>query len=121
MSLLLLVGAGLFLGSLQNLRNVDSGFDTSQVLVVCDRSARGRIRTEQLTRSRPRPSTLHAIPGVESASLSLYSLLGGSTSSGSVQVEGYTFAENEDRDTEKVDLDLAVLRDRRHAPPKAAD
>ncbi len=103
LSLMLLVGAGLFLRSLQNLRHVDWGFDTSHVLVAGIDPRGAGFTSEQLTPLYQRVlERVDAIPGVQSASLSIYSLLGGSTRTNSVDVEGYTYAEGEDHDVEQV-------------------
>jgi predicted permease len=105
MSLVLLIGAGLFLRSLQNLRNIAWGFDTSHVLVVGIDPRGAGIEREQLAPLYQRLlERVEAIPGVQSASISLYSLLGGSTRSGGIEVEGYTFAEGEDADTEQIEV-----------------
>lgn len=105
MSLLLLIGAGLFLRSLQNLRNVDWGYDTEHVLVAGIDPRGAGIAREQLAPLYQRLiERVEAIPGVQSASISLYSLLGGSTRSGGIEIEGYTFADGEDPDTEQVQV-----------------
>ncbi len=105
MSLVLLIGAGLFLRSLDNLRNVDWGFDTEHVLVAgIDPRGAGFEREQLAPLYRRLLERVEAIPGVGSASISLYSLLGGSTRSGGIEVEGYTFADGEDPDTEQIEV-----------------
>jgi predicted permease len=75
LSLLLLIGAGLFIRSLQNLRQVDVGFEQEQVLVLkleptaSDRTMEGRMATRYNDLLR----RIEAIPGVLRASLVGYS------------------------------------------------
>jgi putative ABC transport system permease protein len=72
LSLVLLVGAGLFGRTLYNLRQFDSGFDPSGVLLV-DLPARGLPSPHELL------AAIHRIPGVSSASVSTHTPLSGST------------------------------------------
>ncbi|MBO0719804.1 MAG: ABC transporter permease [Blastocatellia bacterium] len=90
LSLLLLVGAGLFVRSLFNLRNVDAGFDQRNVLLF-------KLLTDSVgyRKDDPRLANLYreveekvyAIPGVRAASFSLYSFNQGSTY-GPISVSG---------------------------------
>jgi predicted permease len=91
MSLLLLVGAGLFLRTLDNLKRVDVGFDSRNLLMFhldpslnrydADRSA--QIFHQVLER-------LSSLPGVRSAALTRTTLLSGSTSTSSMWRQGQT-------------------------------
>jgi len=90
MSLLLLVGAGLFVRSLVNLRDLDPGFLRENVLLV--RTGAGsigykgqRIRTfeERLLDASSR------LPGVRVASLANITPLEGSRWNGDLTVQGY--------------------------------
>jgi putative ABC transport system permease protein len=72
LSLVLLVGAGLFGRTLHNLRRSDSGFNPSDVLIV-DLPARGLPPVSALL------DAMHQVPGVLSASVSTHTPLGGST------------------------------------------
>ena len=81
-SLVLLIAAGLFLRTLQNLRNVDVGFDTRNLVVFRispmlnqydDARTRG-LYAQMLER-------LRSLPGVRSVALSNHPLLGGSRNS----------------------------------------
>jgi predicted permease len=90
LSLLLLVGAGLFVRSLANLRDLDPGFLRENVLLV--RTSAGsigykgqRIRTfeERLLDASSR------LPGVRVASLASITPLEGSRWNGDISVEGY--------------------------------
>ena len=91
MSLVLIVGAGLFLQTLENLKRVDVGFDSRNLLMFnvnpgvnrydVDRSA--QIFRQVLER-------MSALPGVKSAGLTRTMLLSGSTSTSSMWKQGQT-------------------------------
>jgi predicted permease len=96
LSLLLLVGAGLFVRSLANLRDLDPGFLRENVLLV-DTSAgpigykgqRIRIFEERLLDAAGR------LPGVRVASLASLTPLQGSRWNGDIAVQGYQFKPDE--------------------------
>jgi predicted permease len=91
LSLVLLIGAGLFVRSLRNLMGVDAGFERGRVMLVSisphllglDKARLGDLYRRLVER-------LEAVPGVRSASLSLYSLLGSSATRSSISLPGYT-------------------------------
>ena len=93
MSLVLLVGAGLFLNTLRNLRSVDVGFDTANLMLFrvnpqlnrYDKTRTASLYDEMLRR-------LGSIPGARSVSLSVPALLSGSTSSTDIFIEGHDYA-----------------------------
>ncbi len=97
LSTILLVAAGLFARSLLNLRNLDPGFRTANLLAFgVDPAlngysqARGQaLYTELLER-------LRRLPGASSAAAAAVPVLSNSARSGSVTVEGYRAAEGED-------------------------
>jgi predicted permease len=90
LSLVLLVGAGLFVRSLRNLMSVDPGFDREALLQV-------EINPRLLALSEPRLLDLYrrledrmaALPGVRSVSLSLDGLLGTHVRAEDFSVPGY--------------------------------
>ena len=90
-SLLLLVGAGLFVRTLHNLKNVEAGFRPEGVLTMRvnppETAARGErlldLWNEVLAR-------VGGLPGVRSASLSAFSPLDGSGRGTAVEVSGFT-------------------------------
>ncbi len=91
LSLMLLVGAGLFLGSFRNLLTTDLGFSVHNVLLARAGTMEANIPKEQ----RPRVygeivERLRAIPGVVAASSSVNTPIGGSTWNNFVEPEGYT-------------------------------
>ncbi|HTI38639.1 MAG TPA: ABC transporter permease [Vicinamibacterales bacterium] len=91
LSLVLLVGAGLFLRTLTNLRRVDIGFDPHDILLVrLTPATSGYNQPRSVELFRTLIDRLGAIPGVRAASLSQPALLSGSTSSTGIFVEGDT-------------------------------
>jgi predicted permease len=97
LSLLLLIGAGLFIRSLRNLRTLDPGFRASRLIsFTVDPALNGYDRPATRSVFKNLHQTLLAIPGVESASLSRIRLLDGNRSSSTVSVEGYRAKDGED-------------------------
>jgi len=98
LSLLLLIGAGLFIRSLQRLKSLDAGFQQDNVLLsMIDPVAAGH-KEERLTNTYIRLlEALSALPGVRSASLSQQTFRTGSSMTCCLSVEGYTPQPNEDR------------------------
>jgi predicted permease len=97
LSLLLLIGAGLFIRSLQNLRNLNPGFRTSNLIsFAVDPVLNGydKPRAREFLKSLQR--SLETIPGVQSVALSRIRLLDGNQSSSTVSVEGYRAKDGED-------------------------
>jgi predicted permease len=91
-SIVLLIGAGLFLRTIQNLRQVDVGFDASNLVMFriapqlngYDESRTYLLYQHLLERFR-------AVPGVASATLSQPALLSGSVNQTSIFVQGRTY------------------------------
>ncbi|PYV07949.1 MAG: multidrug ABC transporter substrate-binding protein, partial [Acidobacteria bacterium] len=97
LSLLLLIGAGLFTRSLRNLATLDPGFQTHNVIAFSIdptlngySKERGKLFYEQLT------ERLRAIPGVEAAGLGLVRILADDEWDSSIAVEGYQAKPGED-------------------------
>jgi putative ABC transport system permease protein len=91
LSLMLLVGAGLFLGTLRNLLSTDLGFNRHNVLLVPADMMQANVPREQRTRVyRDIVERLRAIPGVASASSSMVTPISGSTWNEDVNPEGYS-------------------------------
>jgi predicted permease len=91
LSLLLLIVAGLFLRSLQNLRGQDLGFRPEGVLIVeIDPQGGGYSPGQLQGLYRDLVERMEALPGVESASLSLFSPLARYTWRTDASVEGYS-------------------------------
>jgi predicted permease len=98
LSLLLLIGAGLFLRSLKNLSNLGPGFPVERLVGFNIDPSRGgytpersKIYYQQLT------SALSSIPGVESVGLASMRIIENNEWDSSMTVEGYTPAKPEDR------------------------
>ena len=90
LSLLLLVGAGLFTRSLLNLRKLDPGFRTANLVVFnidASRNGYSQPRVHQLYEEMQQ--RLASVPGVASASLAEIVPLSGDASTNSIHVEGY--------------------------------
>lgn len=90
-SLTLLVGAGLFVRSLANLRKVDLGFKRENVLLFSvdpQLAAYQRDKVPQIYNQLL--EQLATIPGVQSVSLSRQGLLNGGGTTGGIRVPGYT-------------------------------
>ena len=90
-SLALLVGAGLFLKTLANLRGVDVGFNPEQVLLFQMDSARSGYDPEASAALYARVRDgVRALPGVRSVTTAQTALLGGGVWMSTVHVEGGT-------------------------------
>jgi predicted permease len=91
LSLLLLIGAGLFVQSLDNLKGLNPGFHTENLLSF---AVNPTINGYPLERSREFYRQLHdrlqQIPGVANAALAIMPLLDNNEWDNSVMVEGYT-------------------------------
>lgn len=97
LSLVLLVGAGLFARSLLKLEREDLGFNRENVLLVdIDPRLAGYKPTELSALYRQLLDRLGAMPGVRAASIATYSPLSGSGRSSSIAVPGYTPPPDED-------------------------
>ena len=92
-SIVLLVGAGLFLRTLQNLRQVDVGFNPQNLVLFRVNPQLNRY-DEQRTRAfyDDLLERLRAVPGVRAATTSDPPLLSGSMSSTSIFVQGRTYS-----------------------------
>ena len=91
MSLVLLIGAGLFLRTLYNLRSVEIGFNTNNLLIFRINPAGNRYEASRITQLYERAHTeLSALPGVRSAAFTRMTLLSGGESITSFFVQGQT-------------------------------
>jgi hypothetical protein len=89
LSLLLLIGAGLFLRSLQNLDNLDTGFRRTQIVTIDIDPGRNGYKGQRLRDFYERlRETAENAPGVLSASLASITPLAGSRWNQDVSVEG---------------------------------
>jgi predicted permease len=97
LSLVLVVGAGLFVGSLRNLKSLDAGFSRENVLLAklnpgkagYDNARRAEFYKQLLERTK-------RIPGIRSASLSWFTPIAGGGVDLQASVEGHTLQPSED-------------------------
>ena len=90
LSLLLLIGAGLFIRSLRNLKDLDPGFHTVNLLEFpIDPTKNGYKPERSLDFYRQLRENLNAIPGVESSALAIMAVLSGDEWDSSIAVEGF--------------------------------
>jgi predicted permease len=91
LSLVLLIGAGLFTQTLINLQNVDLGFNRENLVTFGLNPRPNNYKGEQITQLYKRLlERIEAIPGAQSATLSQYPLLSGSRDDSPISVEGQT-------------------------------
>jgi predicted permease len=96
LSLLLLIGAGLFTRSLVNLRSLHPGFETERLLAFAvDPSLNGYDLEKRFALFERIQQELQAEPGVGSASMASEALMTDSNSSSTVAVKGYEAKEAE--------------------------
>ena len=96
LSLLLLVGAGLFLRTLSNLQNQDYGFERTHLLLAeFDAKLAGYKPSQAPTLHQQLIERLSALPGVQSAALCLTPPISGGNWSSSFKPQGYTPAPKE--------------------------
>ncbi len=97
LSLLLLIGAGLFTRSLANLRGLNPGFEPERLLAfTLDPALNGYPLERRLTLFKEIQDETAAEPGVVSVSLASEPLLTDSNTSSTVRVEGYQAKDDED-------------------------
>jgi predicted permease len=76
LSLLLLIGAGLFIRSLRNLKDLDPGFHTTNLLAFkVDPTLNGYKRDRSLAFYRHLKETMDGLPGIQSSSLAVVPVL----------------------------------------------
>jgi predicted permease len=92
-SLVLLVGAGLFLRTLNNLRHVDVGFNPQNLLLFRVNPTLNRYDEKRsLALYRDMLDRIGGVPGVRAVAMSAPALLSGSVNSTSIFVQGRTYA-----------------------------
>jgi predicted permease len=102
-SLILLVGAGLFARSLVKLQQEDLGFNRDNVLLASVDARLGGYKAEQLSGLyRQLYDRLSTLPNVRSATIASYSPMQGSHNNSTVTVRGYTPSKNESMNVEDI-------------------
>jgi predicted permease len=101
-SVVLLIGAGLFVRTLQNLRSVDVGFSANNILMFRINPALNGYAPERITQLYQRmQAALEGLPGVQTVALTRTALLSGSTSTTGMFRQGAT--------TEKDAQDMYIM------------
>ena len=117
LSMLLLVGAGLLLGTFRRLETLDPGFDPAHVLVVNLDLRNAHYPPERLQSAiSDVVERLRSLPGVRSASSSDNTPVSGSTWNEDIQVQGFTPKSEDDDDRLFLSCQPPLLRYARHAP-----
>jgi predicted permease len=97
LSVVLLVGAGLFVRSMQNLAQLDTGYRRDHLLLVTVNPPMGGLRDASIADFYAETlKRLEAVSGVLSASLQRNTPLGGGGTTGSISVPGYVPATPDD-------------------------
>lgn len=97
LSLVLLIGAGLFARSLSNLANVRLGYDAERLLMIpMDPTPHGYAGQKAAQLYERILERVSALPGVRSVSVSQNGLFSGSESGDAISVEGYTSTNRRD-------------------------
>ena len=90
-SLLLLIAAGLFIRSLKNLKDLDPGFQTRNLVEFSIDPTRNGYQPERsLDFYRQLREQLNAVPGVDSTALAVIPVLSGDEWDNSVSIEGFS-------------------------------
>ena len=101
-SLLLLIGAGLFVRTLRNLRAVDVGFPTDHMVTFSVNPRFAGYQSEQLLPlDRRILDTLAALPGVRGVAATNDPDLVNDNENGNISIEGYKTGDDEDMQTEQ--------------------
>src|SRR5215475_7475881 len=90
LSVFLLIGAGLFVRSLRNLRNIDTGFDHENIVQFSIDPGSGYNLARRVSLYRQMLPRLETLPGALSATLSDFGLIGRFGRGNRVIVPGYT-------------------------------
>ncbi len=102
LSVLLLVGAGLFVRTMQKLRSVDVGFNTTHLVTFGTSPKLSGYAPAAIPAAQQRIlATMSALPGVQSAAATSLAQLAGDDHGGNVGVSGYTAPPDDDFDVAK--------------------
>ena len=105
LSLMLLVGAGLFARSLIKLQQEDLGFNRDNVLLASVDSRLAGYKPNELSAVyRQLYDRLSALPNVQSVTMASYSPLQGTGTDSTITVRGYTPAKNEDTSVSDIQI-----------------
>ena len=102
LSLLLVIGAGLFVRSLDQLRNIQAGFRTEHTLIAMVDPGRNGYKGQRLRDFYQRLlGDVERMPGVRSASLARITPLGGSRWNNFITAEGYRYQPTNGKDFDR--------------------
>jgi predicted permease len=97
LSLVLLIGAGLFARSLYNVKNIDVGMRTDHLIqFTIQPSLNGYSQARMLALFERLHDDISRLPGVRAVSMAEEPVLAGDVESGSIKVEGYHAKEDEE-------------------------
>jgi predicted permease len=97
LSLMLLIGAGLFARSLYNVKNIDVGFHTDHLISFAVQPSLSGYSQERMRGLFERlQENIGRLPGIRAASMAEVTLLAGDSESTSIEVEGYRAKQDED-------------------------
>jgi len=109
-SVVLLVGAGLFLHTLDNLRRVDVGFDPENLLFVrVDAEGAGLSEERRFQFLQDGMNRLRAVAGVRAATVSFPTLLSGSVNGGAIIIQGRAYPDGQPYVTERDDISRVTV------------
>lgn len=109
-SVVLLVGAGLFLHTLNNLRSVDVGFDPQNLLFVrVDAEGAGLSDERTVQFLQDGMSRLQSLPGVRGATISRPTMLSGNTSGTSMYVQGRSYPAGRTAYSSERDINYVIV------------
>jgi predicted permease len=96
LSLFLLIGAGLFVRSLQNLKTIDLGFERENLTEFRLETGKGYNVVQRASLYKQMLAKLESLPGVRVASLSTFSLLSDNRTRSKVSVNGFVAQSDDD-------------------------
>ena len=97
LSLVLLIGAGLFARSLYNVKNIDVGMRTDHLIqFTIQPSLNGYSQARMLALFERLRDDISKLPGVRAVSMAEEPVLAGDVEAGTIKVEGYHAKEDED-------------------------
>jgi predicted permease len=97
LSLMLLIGAGLFARSLYNVKNIDAGFHTDHLISFAVQPSLNGYDQERMRSLFERlQENIARLPGIRTSSMAETALLAGDNEDTSIEIEGYHAKEDED-------------------------
>jgi predicted permease len=97
LSLMLVIGAGLFARSLYNVKNIDAGFHTDHLISFAVQPSLNGYDQERMRSLFERlQENIARLPGIRTSSMAETALLAGDNEDTSIEIEGYHAKEDED-------------------------